>query len=93
MTTREIINAAIHAQEQRIIELRRLRDAVQANMDSCVDQILDDLIEVYSVRQLARKLERSPRFVHDLASFRMACSYELYLELFDIWNKLQKKAK
>ena len=93
MTQREIINAAIHAQEQRIVELQRLRDAVQANMDSCVDQILDDLIEVYSVRQLARKLERSPRFIDDLANFRMACSYELYLELFDLWRKLQKKAK
>ena len=93
MTTREIIDAAIHAQEQRIVELRRLRYAVQANMDSCVDQILDDLIKFYSVRQLARKLERSPRYVNDLASFRMACSHELYLELFDIWNKLQKKGK
>ena len=93
MTPREIIDAAIRAQEQRIVELQRLRDAVQANMDSCVDQILDDLIEFYSVRQLARKLERSPRYVNDLASFRMACSYELYLELFDLWKKIEKKAK
>ena len=93
MTPREIIDAAIHAQEQRIVELQRLRDAVQSNMDSCVDQILDDLIEFYSVRQLARKLERSPRFIDDLANFRVACSYELYLELFDLWKKIQKKAK
>ena len=93
MTPREIINESIHTQQQRIIELRRLEDAIWANMQDNARQIIADLRQAYSLRKIARMLERSPVAISKIKDGSVWCSHELYLELFDIWNNLQTKAK
>jgi len=93
MTPREIINESIHAQEQRIVELRRLEDAIWANMQDNARQMIADLREAHSLRKIARMLQRSPVAISKIKDGSVWCSHELYLELFDLWNKLQKKAK
>jgi len=92
MTPREIINQSIHAQEQRIVELRRLEDAIRANMRDDARQIIADLRQIYSLRKIARMLERSPVAIGKIKDGSAWCSHEMYLELFDLWNKLQRKA-
>ena len=84
---------AIHDHQRRIIERRRLSDDIAEMMQFAAQQVLSDLLAVYSQRQLARKLKRSPEAVSRLKNGTLECSHELFLDLFQLWVKLSKEPK
>jgi hypothetical protein len=88
-----MLRVQIVAQELRITEFQRLRAAITEHMKDATQGVITDLLNVYTQRQLARKLHRSPEAVSRLKNGTLECSYELFLDLFTIWKKLQPEPK
>ena len=74
--------------KQRIIEFRLLRTAITANMGDVTEQMLTDLLEAYTLRQVARRIGRSPTYLSHVKNGHAECSHEVFLMLFDLWDKL-----
>jgi hypothetical protein len=84
---------AIHDHQRRIVERRRLTDHIAEMMQEAAQQVLSDLLAVYTQRQLARKVKRSPEAVSRLKNGTLECSHELFLDLFQLWVQLPKESK
>lgn len=79
--------------KQRIIEFRLLRTAIEANMGDVTQQMLTDLLEAYTLRQVARRIDRSPTYLSHVKNGHAECSHEVFLMLFDLWQQMQEKGK
>jgi hypothetical protein len=84
---------AIHDHQRRIVERRRLTDHIAEMMQEAAQQVLSDLLAVYTLRGVARKLERSPTIISHIKSGKSHCSHELFLDLFQLWVQLPKEPK
>ena len=70
-----------------INKVRQLKAFIDLHMPEAAEQVIDDLLEGgMSLRQLARRIGRSPAYLSMVNNGHSDCSPETFMKLFHVWR-------
>jgi len=82
MTGDEIIQ--LH---DKINKVRQSKGFIDLHMPEAAEQVIDDLLDGgMSLRQLARRIGRSPAYLSMVNNGHSDCSHETFMKLFEVWR-------
>jgi hypothetical protein len=78
----------VHDHHWRIIHFSSLKGIIAEEMPEVTQQVISDLLSTCSLRELARRLDRSPTHLSHIKNGHSECSHELFEALFGLWQRL-----
>ena len=77
----------IYTQAQTILELRRSREYINLSMPCASKRLIEALEHTYTLRQIARKINRSVVVLRDIKNGVVTCTDDMFLELYEIYKE------
>ena len=72
-------------------EHKNKADAIQRKAGDYAAMFIGDLMQKMSLRQIARRVKRSPTYISQVLNRRSICSMETFKALDELYNKEQKR--